>query len=207
MTNEDFIKSVSLEGEIWKDVVGCNGKYLVSNKGRIISLPKIVNGSYGCQYIRKIRLLSRYKDKRGYWRNNNLKGKSSLIHRIVAESFIPNPNQYLEIDHIDGNTSNCNVENLRWCTSKMNKLNPITLKRNSNAQKGKFNEKNGASKVIIAYNNVDVIKFPSINEARRKGFAKTCVYRCLLNNDRLYKGYHFMYLSDYEKSINKSKNE
>ena len=91
MTNEEFIKSVSLEGEIWKDVVGCEGKYLISSKGRIISLPQIVKGCYGCEYVTKIKLLSRHKDSRGYWRKNLVKNKTSLIHRLVAESFHSKP--------------------------------------------------------------------------------------------------------------------
>ena len=207
MTNEEFIKSVSLEGEIWKDVVGCEGKYLISSKGRIISLPQIVKGCYECEYITKIKLLSRHKDSRGYWRKNLVKNKTSLIHRLVAESFIPNPNNYNEIDHIDGNPSNCNVENLRWCTSSMNQRNPITIERMSNAMKGRFNELNGTSIPIVAYNDTDKIEFPSVYEASRQGFARTCIYRCLSNPNRKYKNYNFMYLSDYEKFINKSKTD
>ncbi len=206
MTNEEFIKSISLDGEIWKGVVGYEGEYLVSSNGRIISLPKNVKGYSGCEYITKIKLLSRHKDSRGYWRNNLIKNKTSLIHRLVAESFIPNPNNYNEIDHIDGDTSNCNVENLRWCTSSMNKLNPITRKRMSNAMKGRINELNGASVPIVAYNETHKIEFPSIHEAVRQGFARTCIYRCLSNPKRKYKNYMFMYLSDYETLINKSKN-
>ena len=207
MTNEEFIKSVSLEGEIWKDVVGCEGRYLISNRGRIISLSKMVERSGYRSYARPIKLLSIHKDRNGYLGNNNIKGKTSLIHRLVAEAFIPNPNDYKEIDHIDGNPSNCNVENLRWCTSSMNQRNPITIKRMSESMKGRFNEKNGKSKIIVAYNNNNVIQFPSIYEANRNGFARTCVHKCLSNSDKMYKNYHFAYLSDYEKFINKSKTD
>lgn len=206
MTNEEFIKSVSLDGEIWKSVVGYEDLYLISNIGRIISLPKTKKGAYGCFYKTKIKLLSCHKDKNGYLRNNNIKGKSNLVHRLVAEAFIPNPNGYSEVDHIDCNTSNCNVNNLRWCTSSMNKNNPMTNVKMSDCQKGKYNEQNGASQKIVAYNNNSIIYFPSIYEAKRQGFARTCVYRCLKDKNKKYKGYYFAYLPDYENLINKSKN-
>lgn len=62
----------------------------------------------------------------------NGKGKIFSIHRLVAEAFIPNPHNLPCVDHVDCDTSNNNVENLRWCTYKQNMNNPLTQKhRNS----------------------------------------------------------------------------
>lgn len=58
------------------------------------------------------------------------------LHKAVTELFIPNPNNYPHIDHIDTNKHNNHYTNLRWCTQKMNSNNPLTRKHNSEAQKG-----------------------------------------------------------------------
>lgn len=58
-----------------------------------------------------------------------------FVHKAVAELFIPNPNNYTQVDHIDTNKHNNHYTNLRWCTQKMNSNNPLTRKHNSEAQK------------------------------------------------------------------------
>ena len=65
MTNEEFIKSVSFEGEIWKDVVGYEGLYLVSNQGRVVSLQRKVNVGNGGWRILPTTLLKPYISKVG----------------------------------------------------------------------------------------------------------------------------------------------
>ena len=67
-----------------------------------------------------------------------VKGRKYSVHRLVALSYIPNLENKPEIDHIDGNTLNNNVYNLRWVTRKENENNPITLSRISKANKGKI---------------------------------------------------------------------
>ena len=70
-------------------------------------------------------------------KDENGKAIMKKVHRLVAEAFIPNPNNYQCVDHIDTNVLNNNVKNLRWCSIKMNNNNELTRKHNSEAQKGK----------------------------------------------------------------------
>lgn len=103
--------------EIWKDIKGYEGKYKVSNKGRIKSL------NYQNSKKEKLLHLRIGKKRRGYLdvmlSSKNVQ-KRYKIHRLVAEAFIPNPNNYPEINHIDEDVSNNNVNNLEWCTKLYN---------------------------------------------------------------------------------------
>ena len=97
--------------EIFKDVKGYEGYYEVSNLGRVRST------SYKGTRILKSSLKSRYKIV--VFCINQIK-VHKLVHRLVAEAFIPNPNNYSVVNHIDGNRKNNEVSNLEWCTPLYN---------------------------------------------------------------------------------------
>lgn len=101
--------------EIWKDIEGYNGKYQVSNLGRVKSLNYLRTGNE--------RILKPGKDKYGYLQLilcNEGKQKRFFVHRLVASAFIENPNNLSFINHKDENPLNNNVDNLEWCTPKYN---------------------------------------------------------------------------------------
>lgn len=121
--------------EIWKDIPGYEGLYQASNLGRIRSLAHVV------EYVKhyddrdvvskhhfKGKILSQNKSSGYLSCIFSVDGKAvyPLVHRLVASAFIPNPDNKPEVDHIDGDTTNNCVENLRWVTSKENTANSIS---------------------------------------------------------------------------------
>ena len=104
--------------EIWKDIKNFEGLYQVSNLGRVKSLPRTIN-KRKCKEIIKTATLS----NKGYYRLSLCKNgttKYYAIHRLVAEAFVPNPNNFPIVNHKDTNRTNNNANNLEWCTYKYN---------------------------------------------------------------------------------------
>lgn len=208
MTNEEFIKSVSLEGEIWKDVDGYEGIYIVSNKGRVISLSRSIANRYSmrCTNPKLLNPYIRYVSENyrfhcvSLWKDN--KCKSIRLHRLVALAFIPNPYNLPEIDHIDTDTSNNSIENLRWCTRIENANNPITKEKNRIIRLGKPIHKL-KKEIVQMQNGIIVNTFSCIKDVTKMGFNKNTVSSCCNNKRKNHKGYQWMFLSNYEKLINK----
>lgn len=130
-----------LEGEEWRDVEGFIG-YQVSNMGRVKSMDRVSPGVSKKRHIYEL-ILKMSKDKDGYDTIGFKIGKFGKtyrlkVHRLVAKAFIPNPNNYECIDHINGVRDDNRVENLRWCTDKMNANFDLARKNRSAAIKQSY---------------------------------------------------------------------
>lgn len=160
--------------EIWKDVKGYEGSYQVSNLGRARTLDRYLNHSRnkaGRQIIRG-RILACSLDTYGYPQINlfdlNHCVKTRKIHRLVAEAFIPNPENKPTINHINGIRTDNRLENIEWNTVQENSLHSFrVLKRKiNNPWLGKTGFQNPKSKAVVCIDTNEI--FGSAAEAERK---------------------------------------
>lgn len=159
------------EVEIWKDVVGYEGYYEVSNFGRILKL----KGPTKIKTIVKGFLVRGYVNV--HFCVNNIK-RQHRVHRLVVEAFIPNIDNKPHVNHIDSNRSNNHISNLEWCTPFENVTHAIVNGRRSPV-KGKDHPSSRAIDVLDS--NMNFVKtYSSINEvAEDLGVLNTVITRHL----------------------------
>lgn len=109
--------------EEWKDVPNYNGKYQVSNLGRVRSLYEWNGNRYKKQYRKRISILNPTDNGNGYLivpLTKGTKRKNWYVHRLVATLFVPNPRNVNVVNHLDYNKRNNRADNLEWVTQKEN---------------------------------------------------------------------------------------
>ena len=169
-----------MDGEVWRDVVGYEGLYKVSNYGRVKSLPKY--------NIKEERLMSLSVSKRDgrvsvMLCKSPTEHKRITVHRLVAIAFVDNPHNYTEINHIDENPQNNRANNLEWCTHKYNMNFGTTPKR--------LNIKN--MKPVAFADGGKTVAFVSIRSAKQYGFDSSGILKSI-KTGRKYKGKEWFYV-------------
>lgn len=169
-----------MKNEIWKSVKGYEGRYEVSSTGKVASLKFRGHNKRG--------ILKNRVTGNGYLQATLFKdGKRHycLVHRLIAEAFIPNINELPQVNHLDENKQNNNVNNLEWCSPK------------ENCNYGSRNAKIGAisSKPVVQMKNgIDVASFKSVHEASIiTGCCESKISACCRGDRQTTGGYEWRY--------------
>lgn len=185
----------NLENEIWRDVVGYEGLYQVSNFGRVKSLKN--------NKTKKEKILKPIINSSLYLQVDLCKNKTIkrfLVHRLVANAFLPNPTNLPCVNHIDECSTNNVVTNIEWCSYKYNDNFGTRNERIGKANSKSMTNNPKLSKQVGAYKDGELVMvFPSTAEAKRQGFNQGNVAACCRNcfnrpGNNVYKGYEWRYL-------------
>ena len=173
VTKTEIWRTVVIKGEIYDN-------YKISNLGRLINLNYRRTG--------KAKLMEPFDNGHGYLQvhlSKNKITKTFLVHRLVSEIFIPNPNNLTEINHIDEDKTNNRVDNLEWKSHKDN-CNHGT--RNKRMAKTK-------SKKVLQFTKYGefIREWPSTMECERNGFYNSHVSACCRGEQKTHKGYIWKY--------------
>lgn len=167
--------------EIWKDIPNFEGRYMVSNLGQVKSMKY--------RHHNKVQILKQEKNH-GYKRvclfTKDGKRHHFRVHRLVAITFIPNPNNYKEINHKDENLTNNHVDNLEWCNHAYN------INYGTRTERAKIN----MMKPILQFdkNNNFIKRYNSISEAAKLfGYDTSNIICCAKGRISTAYGYKWKY--------------
>ncbi len=184
--------------EIWKDIEGYEGLYQVSSLGRVKSLKRQVVNTVGFRIVPESYLRGRLRY--GYRIVSLCKfGEVNrcMVHRLVAQAFIPNPENKPSVNHIDGVPNNNVLSNLEWATytEQQNHRHHVLHRKVGRAYLGKFGKEHNKSKTVYQILNEKIIaEFGSTKEAERKTHIdSTSIGRCCNGKQGTAGGFRWRY--------------
>lgn len=142
--------------ELWRWITDYEGLYLISNHGRVMSVPKTIRRSDNSMRSYDGQVLKQNHDTNGYpivVLSNNGRQKTFKVHRLVACAFIENPLHLSQVNHIDENKDNNCVDNLEWCENKYNSNYGTRNKRVSAALSKRVIMLDTNKRIIEEYNS------------------------------------------------------
>ena len=192
------------EKEIWKDIVGFEGMYQISNMGRVKSVERTawsgLNG--GCYRTVPERILKAMKNSNGYLYVQLCKdgiNKNYTVHQLVGNAFLSNPQDYKELNHRDEDKTNNCVNNLEWCSRSYNLTYNGRAKKAGEKLRGRKQSEEHIkkrSKSILGIDKVTglIVEFPSAKEAEREmGIAQSNITKCCKGKLNSCGGFYWMY--------------
>lgn len=178
--------------EIYRPIRGYEERYMVSNLGNVVSL--------NYQNTKHAKIMSPVKHHLGYLLVHLGKSKIKMVHTLVAEAFLPNPDGKKFVNHIDGNKSNNKVTNLEWVTSKENVNHAIrTGLRNPHKNNKKKGNDSPLRKSVLQYDLEGklVKRWECISEAARQMNCKPCqINNNITGRNKTCKGFIWRYPID-----------
>ena len=170
--------------EEWRDVVGFEGVYQVSNIGNVRN---VKTGKYRAKQTTP----EGYKFVILHDAKNGIKPRTKGIHRLVAEAFIPNPYNKPCVNHKDESHDNNTVENLEWVTYKENNTYGTRLERAAKSELGKGKE---VHRYTIDGEYIDSF-YSCLYASKKLGFNRgfSCIYRCCNGERKTAFGYRWSY--------------
>ena len=175
-----------MEKERWKPIKDYEGFYAVSDWGRVKSL--------NYNHTKSEVIMSPWVSSKGYEYVHLCKNRTIRSHRVsrlVAQAFIPNPENKPFVDHIDTDRQNNRVENLRWCTQSENQRNEVSRKRYGNSKS------RSVAQLSLSGDIIEV--WASASEAERHGFNRNLIRAVITGKINSHFGYKWKYYEQEKK--------